>query len=122
MGSSRFLLSDASATVCAAGDAQYLDFSSVQGSVTVDNVVVCASGDNQVFYDIGTYDESGAFSATALGVFSAEVTVQPGPAACFRFVTQNAVFEQTYRSIESDIVVEFTDQGRNVSVVVALAA
>jgi len=108
------LLSDGSDAACGGGDAQYLNYSSVQGSIVVENVVVCSSGENEIFYDIGTYDESGSFAATALGVFSAEVSVQPGPAACFRFVTQNARLEQTYRQIESDIVVEFTDQGRNV--------
>jgi hypothetical protein len=85
--------------------------------ITIDNVTVCASGENLIVYDIGTMDSQGVFSVLVSSAYSTQISVQTGQAACFRLVMQYARLERSYTRIVSDIIVQLFDLGRNVSFV-----
>ena len=99
---------------CPGGGDQFVNAASDSSTITIENVTVCASGENIIVYDIGTVDEQGSFSILVPNAYSAQFVVQTGPAACFRLVMQSARLERTYTKIESDIFVELLDLGRNV--------
>jgi hypothetical protein len=99
---------------CPGGGNQIINAVSGSSTITIDNVTVCASGENMVVYDIGTIDAQGEFSVIVPNAYSAQIFVQTGPAACFRLVLLNSRLERTYTKIESHIFVELFDLGRNV--------
>jgi hypothetical protein len=100
---------------CSGGGNYYVNAASQSGAITIDNVTVCASGENLIVYDIGTVDAQGVFTFVVLNAYSTQISVQAGPAASFRLILQNARLERTYTQIVSDIVIELFDLGRNVS-------
>ncbi len=114
---SRLLLSVDNAPSCPGGGDRYVNIVSGSQSnvITIDNVTVCASGENLIVYDIGTMDSQGLFSVLISSAYSTEIYVETGQAACFRLVMKYARLERSYTRIVSDIVVELFDLGRNVS-------
>ena len=100
---------------CTGGGDYYVNAASQSSAITIENVTVCASGENLVVYDIGTADAQGVFTVLVLNAYSTQISVQAGPAASFRLKLQNARLERTYTQIVSDIVTELYDLGRNVS-------
>jgi hypothetical protein len=99
---------------CSGGGNYYANAAS-NYAITIDNVTVCASGENHIVYDIGAVDAQGVFSVMVLNAYSTQISVQAGPAASFRLILQNARLERAYTQIVSDIVTELFDFGRNVS-------
>ena len=114
---SRLLLSVDNAPSCPEGGDRYVNSVSLSQSnvITIDNVTVCASGENLIVYDIGTMDSQGFFSVLVSSAYSTQIYVETGQAACFRLVMQYTRLERSYTRIVSDIVVELFDLGRNVS-------
>ena len=84
------------------------------GIVILQNITVCAAGQNEIIYDIGFLDDKGTFVPAAIGVFSTDITVVTGSAAVFRLVLQNSSMQHTYSRISSVVGVVLQDQGRNV--------
>ena len=91
---------------------------STSGGVLLPNVTVCAAGQNEVIYDIGFLDANGLFVASAVGVFSADITVVPGSAVVLRLVLRNSTVQRTYSQISSVVGVVLQDQGRNVTIII----
>ena len=114
---SRLLLSVDNAPSCPGGGDQYVNSVSQSNVITIDNVTVCASGENLIVYDIGTMDSQGVFSVLVSSAYSTQISVQTGQATCFRLVMQYARLERSYTRIVSDIIVQLFDLGRNVSFV-----
>jgi len=77
-------------------------------------VTVCAAGRNEIIYDIGFLDDNGVFVPSAIGVFTADITVVSGSAAVFRLVLRNSAVQRTYSQVSSAVGVVLQDQGRNV--------
>ncbi len=100
---------------CPGGGDRYVNALSESNIIIIENVTVCASGENVILYDIGTMDLQGVFSVLVSSAYSTQIFVQTGPVACFRLVMQYTRLERSYTRIISDIVVELFDLGRNVS-------
>ncbi len=88
---------------------------SSEGFIVLQNITVCAAGQNEVIYDIGNLDANGVFVPTSLAVFSVEMTVLTGPPVVFRLISRNASVQQTYSKISSAVGIALQDQGRNVT-------
>jgi hypothetical protein len=86
---------------------------SFAGFVLLQNITVCAAGQNELIYDIGTMNELGSFVPLVLAVYSADVFVVTGPAAVFRLILRNFTMQHTYSKIFA-VGVALQDQGRNV--------
>jgi len=75
---------------------------------------VCRSGENEVFYDVGTLDANGNFVVTVLSTFSQIVTVSVGLPSAFQLVFLLAKSEQTLTETRSQIFIDALDSGGNV--------
>ncbi len=89
------------------------------GVIIIQNVTVCVAGDNEIIYDIGFLDQSGAFVPLVMHAMSTDINVVIGTAVGFRLVLHNPVLERTYSRVASEIAAVLYDQGRNVSFVIA---
>ena len=87
---------------------------SVTGVITIQNITVCKSGQNEIFYDIGALDVNGLFKHSVLGAFTLDMVVVAGPAAVFLLKLQNSSLQRTYSPISSALSIVLQDQGRNV--------
>ena len=88
---------------------------SVLGVLIIENVTLCAAGENQVSYDVGYLDQRGMFVPLVTNAFSTDIFVLIGDAVGFRLVAQESVTERSYMLVKSKIAVVLHDQGRNVS-------
>jgi hypothetical protein len=88
---------------------------SVTGVITIQNITVCKSGQNEIFYDIGALDVNGFFKHSVLGAFTLDMVVVTGPAAVFLLKLQNSSLQRTYSPISSALSIVLQDQGRNVN-------
>jgi hypothetical protein len=88
---------------------------SVLGVLIIENVTLCAAGENQVSYDVGYLDQRGVFVPLVTNAFSTDIFVLFGDAVGFRLVVQESVTERSYMLVRSKIAVVLHDQGRNVS-------
>jgi hypothetical protein len=88
---------------------------SVLGVLIIENVTLCAAGENQVSYDVGYLDQRGVFVPLVTNAFSTDIFVLIGDAVGFRLVVQESVTERSYMLVKSKIAVVLHDQGRNVS-------
>ncbi len=100
---------------CPGGGDQIISGSeqSSAGFILLQNVTVCAAGQNELIYDIGTMDGLGNFVPLVLKVYSADMIVVVGPAAVFRLILHNSTMQYTYTKIFA-VGVLLQDQGRNV--------
>jgi hypothetical protein len=89
---------------------------SSEGFIVLQNITVCAAGQNEVIYDIGSLDENGVFVPSTLAVYSVDMTVLSGAAVVFRLILRNATMQHTYSRISSAVGVSLQDQGRNVTI------
>ena len=104
---SRLLLGVDTSPSCPGGGDQFVNAASDSSTITIENVTVCASGENIIVYDIGTVDEQGSFSILVPNAYSAQFVVQTGPAACFRLVMQSARLERFAWPAENKQRVQF---------------
>lgn len=114
---SRNLLEALSPSSNSCNDAEELLFAasnSSTGEITVSGTSICGIGDHVAVYDIGSLDSNGDFSPSVLSVFSQLVTIVHGPPSCFQFVSTSNLLERTLAMIQSGIVVQLMDAGRNV--------
>jgi hypothetical protein len=116
----RLLLSEAAtnpSAACPGGGDQIVncDPQSTLGILIIQNITLCAAGDNEIIYDIGFLDQLGVFVPLVMNAMSTEISVVIGGAVGFRLVLHDSVVEQTYSRVSSEIAVVTHDQGRNVS-------
>ena len=115
-------VSEQSDQSCPGGGVSFFGPSS-PGEITVNGTVVCGAGDNEIVYDIGTLDANGIFIASELSVFSQIISVLPGAPSCFQFVNDEDRVESTFHAIQSSLLLQVMDDGRNVrSLAVVLIA
>lgn len=88
--------------------------SPASGEIIINGTRVCRSGENEVFYDVGTLDANGNFVATVLSAFSQIVTVSVGLPSAFQLVFLLAKSEQTLTETRSQIFIDALDSGGNV--------
>jgi len=114
MSGGRRLLAGLSDDECSR--ALVFDFPVQAGSSTVSAGanVICTAGENDVVYDIGTYDNYGVFLINFASVYSMVVIVQAGSPSCFQLVVANSHMEQTLSVVRSSVFVQVMDNGRNV--------
>ena len=84
------------------------------GEIIVNGTVVCGAGDNEIVYDIGTLDANGIFIASELSVFSQIISVLPGAPSCFQILNDEDRVESTFHAIQSSLLLQVMDDGRNV--------
>jgi hypothetical protein len=88
---------------------------SITGVLVIENVTVCAAGENQISYDVGYLDQRGMFVPLVTNAFSTNIYVLIGDAVGFQLVVRESFTERSYLPIRSKIAVILHDQGRNVS-------
>ena len=88
---------------------------SILGVLIIENVTLCAAGENQITYDVGYLDQRGEFVPIVTNAFSTDIYVLIGDAVGFRLVVRESVTELSYLPVKSKIAVILHDQGRNVS-------
>lgn len=88
---------------------------STLGVLIIENVTLCAAGENQISYDVGYLDQRGVFFPLVRNAFSTDVYVLMGDAVGFRLIVRESVAERSYLPVKSKIAVVLHDQGRNVS-------
>jgi len=113
---SRSLLNQEFDSPCSGGSDRIINCTaqSFSGLITIQNVTVCKSGQNEIFYDIGALDVNGLFKHLVLGAFTLNMVVVAGPAAVFLLKLQNSSLQRTYSPISSALSIVLQDQGRNV--------
>ena len=113
---SRSLLNQEFDSSCSGGSDRIINCTaqSFSGLITIQNVTVCKSGQNEIFYDIGALDVNGFFKHSVLGAFTLDMVVVAGPAAVFHLKLQNSSLQRTYSPISSALSIVLQDQGRNV--------
>ena len=108
------MVTEQSDQTCPGGGVSYFGPSS-PGEITVNGSVVCSAGENELVYDIGTLDTNGNFIASSLKVFSQIITVLSGAPSCFQMVMDRDRLEMTFSVIQSSLMLQLMDDGRNVS-------
>jgi hypothetical protein len=107
------MVTEQSDQTCPGGGVSYFGPSS-PGEIFVNGSVVCGVGDNEVIYDIGTVDANGNFIASGLNVFSQIITVLSGAPTCFQMTNDQNRPESTFSAIQSSLLLQLMDDGRNV--------
>jgi len=107
------VVSEQSDQTCPGGGVSYFGPSS-PGEITVNGSVICGAGDNEVVYDIGTLDANGKFIASTLSAFSQIITVLSGAPCCFQIVKDQDRKELTFTAVQSSLILQLMDDGRNV--------
>jgi len=108
------VVSEQSDLTCPGGGVSYFGPSS-PGEITVNGSVVCGAGENELVYDIGALDINGNFIASSLNVFSQIINVLSGAPSCFQMLKDKDRQEMTFSAIQSSLILQLMDDGRNVS-------
>lgn len=108
------MVSEQSDLTCPGGGVSYFGPSS-PGEITVNGSVVCGAGENELVYDIGALDMNGNFIASSLNVFSQTINVLSGAPSCFQMLKDKDRQEITFSAIQSSLILQLMDDGRNVS-------